>query len=189
MSAPYWSTSSSGLTTLPRCLLILRPSAITISWKRQPANGSPVRHEGEGADVAQRLGDDPLVEDEAAAVAAGDQPLGRQPLAQVGVGEHLLGAVLGRDRGRDPEPERVEVAVERVGLALGGARRSAGSRRRRSRGARPAGSPRRSARGRAAGRPAGRPRGPAPARSSSQWTIGIGVPQERWREIEKSLAR
>ena len=24
---------------------------------------------------------------------------------------------------------------------------------------------------------------------SGQWMIGIGVPQERWREIEKSLAR
>ena len=41
-------------------------------------------------------------------------------LPQVGVGEHLLGARLRRHRGRDPEPERVEVAVEGVGLALGG---------------------------------------------------------------------
>ena len=83
--------------------------------------GLPLLHEGEGADVAQRLGDDALVEDEAAAVVAGDEALGGQPLLQLGVGEHLLVAVLGRDRGRDPEPERVEVAVEGVGLALGGA--------------------------------------------------------------------
>ena len=83
--------------------------------------GLAVGEEGERADVAQRLRHDPLVEDEAAAVVAGDEPLGGQPAPQVGVGEHLLGAVLGRDRGRDPEPERVEVAVERVGLAPRGA--------------------------------------------------------------------
>ena len=68
----------------------MRPSAITISWKRQPAKGSPSLEEGEGADVAQRLGDDALVEDEAAAVVAGDEALGGQPALQVGVGEHLL---------------------------------------------------------------------------------------------------
>ncbi len=38
-----------------------------------------VLEEGEGPDVAQGLGHDPLVEDEAAAVVAGDEPLGRQP--------------------------------------------------------------------------------------------------------------
>ena len=63
-------------------------------------------------------------------------------------------AVLGRHRGRDPEPERVEVAVERVGLALGGLAAARAGRRRRSRGARPAGCPRRSARCRAAAPPA-----------------------------------
>ena len=76
-----------------------------------------VGEELERADVAQRLGHDPLVEDEAAAVVAGDEALGGQPAAQVGVGEHLLVAVGRRHRGGHPEPERVEVAVERVGLA------------------------------------------------------------------------
>ena len=33
------------------------------------------------------------------------------------------------------------------------------------------------------------PRAPAPAPQPSQWMIGIGVPQKRWREIEKSAAR
>ncbi len=79
--------------------------------------GLAVREEGEGADVAQRLGHDPLVEDEAAAVVAGDEPLGGKPVPQVGVGEHLLVAILRRHGGRHPEPEGVEVAVERVGLA------------------------------------------------------------------------
>ena len=119
MSAPYCSTSSSGSTTLPRCLLILRPSAITISWKRQPLKGSPCSRNEKRADVAQRLGDDALVEDEAAAVGAGDEALRGQPALQVGVGEHLLGTGLGWHRGGHPEPERVEVAVEGVGLALG----------------------------------------------------------------------
>ena len=82
--------------------------------------GLAVLEEGEGADVAQRLGHGALVEDEAAAVVAGDEALGGQPLPQVGVAEHLLGPVLRRHRGRDPEPERVEVAVEGVGLPLGG---------------------------------------------------------------------
>jgi hypothetical protein len=76
-------------------------------------------HERERADVSQGLGDNALVEDEAAGVGAGDKALGGQPALQVGVAEHLLGPRLGRDRRGDPEPERVEVAIERVGLALG----------------------------------------------------------------------
>ena len=107
---------------------------------------------------------------------------------QVGVGEHLLGAVLRRHRRRDPEPERVEVAVERVGLALGrlAAARAGDVDEVGALGERVA----------LAGRLdvarqddrqvlAGTGTGP----QSSQWTTGIGVPQERWREIEKSVAR
>ena len=136
-----------------------------------------VLEEGEGADVAQRLGHDALVEDEAAAVVARDEPLGRQPLPQVGVGEHLLGPVRGRHRGRDPEPERVEMAVEGVGLALRRLAAAGALGVDEVRDARPAGCPPRSARCRAAGRPAAPPPAPGPGRSRSQWTIGIGVPQ------------
>ena len=39
-------------------------------------------------------------------------------LLRLGVGEHLRRPVLRRQRRRDPEEERVEVAVEGVGLAL-----------------------------------------------------------------------
>ena len=48
MSAPNVSTSSSGSTTLPRCLLILRPSRITISCISAPANGSPCSRNASG---------------------------------------------------------------------------------------------------------------------------------------------
>ncbi len=50
------------------------------------------------------------------------------------MGEHLLVAVLRRHRGRNPEPERVEVAVERVGLAPVPDRRSSGRPPRRKSG-------------------------------------------------------
>ena len=108
---------------------------------------------------------------------------------QVGVGEHLLGPVLRRHRRRHPEPERVEVAVERVGLALRRLAADSGSRRRRSPARSASGLPSpvgTMSRGSTTGRSAsGTGTGPC----SGQWTIGIGVPQERWREIEKSLAR
>ena len=167
----------------------MRPSAITISWKRQPANGSPSAMKAKGPMSRSALVTIALVEDEAAAVAAGDEPLGGQPLPQVGVGEHLLVAVLGRDRRRDPEPERVEVAVEGVGLALGGAAApraldvdEVGALGQRVALAGRLDVARQDDRQVVLGHRDRR-------RRRSQWTTGIGVPQERWREIEKSLAR
>ena len=90
--------------------------------------------------------------------------------------EHLLLAVLGRHRGGYPQPQRVEVAIERVGLAL---RRLAAPRageRRRSRGARRAGCLRRSARCHAAGAPAAPPRGPGPSRIARSGRPGSASP-------------
>ena len=136
-----------------------------------------VGHEGERPDVAQRLRHHPLVEDEAAAVVAGDEPLRGQPALQVGVGEHLLRPGLRRDRGRDPEPEGVEVAVEGVGLTPRRGRRSVGQATSTKSGRSASGFP----------SPVGSTsRGSTTGRSSigtgttpqlSQWTTGIGVPQ------------
>ena len=55
--------------------------------------------------------------------------LGGQPVAQVREREDLLERVLARLGGharRHPQPQRVEVAVERVGLAARRARRTSG---------------------------------------------------------------
>ena len=69
--------------------------------------GLPVGEERQRADVAQRLRDRALVEDEVAAVGACDHPLTGQPLAQVREGEdvlEVLAARLRRHAGRDPQP-------------------------------------------------------------------------------------
>ena len=93
-----------------------------------------------------------------------------------------------RHRGRDPEPERVEVAVEGVGLALGrlaapgaGDVDEVGALGR-------AGCPRRSGRCRAAAPPAGPPRAPAPGRRPRSGRSGSACPRSagarsrsRWR--------
>ena len=91
-----------------------------------------------------------------------------------------------RDGDRSHCPERVDVAVERVRLALRGpaARRAlAVEEVRRARRARCPG-------GRSQVRRAARTGswscGTGTVPQASQWTIGIGAPQARWREIGKS---
>ena len=120
-----------GVDHVAQMLAHLAPAAYDHLVKEAAGEGLAVGDEGQRADVAQRLGHGALVEDEVAAVRAGDQALGGQPVAQVGQREDLLQrllAVLRRHARRQPQPERVEVAVQRVGLpprrpAAGGAGR------------------------------------------------------------------
>ena len=76
MSAPYLLDQLVGVDDVAEVLAHL--AAVGDHHLVEEAAGErlAVLDEGEGADVAQGLGDDPLVEDEAAAVAAGDRPLG-----------------------------------------------------------------------------------------------------------------
>ena len=79
-----------------------------------------VGEELERADVAQRLRHEALVEDEVAAVRPRDDALAGKPVAQVREREDLLERLLARldgDAHGHPQPQRVEVAVERVDLA------------------------------------------------------------------------
>ena len=70
-------------------------------------------------EVLEHLADQPLVEHVAAGVGAPDDLPGGQPALVFGVAEHRRLAIGGGDDDRHPHPHSVDVAVDRVGLALG----------------------------------------------------------------------
>ena len=138
-----------------------------------------VGEERERADVAQRLRHRPLVEHEVAAVRARHQPLGGQPVAQVGQREDLLQRVLARLRRharRHPQPQRVEVAVQRVRLAPRRPAARRAGRVARTPPARPAGCPCPSGGCPAAAAPAAARAAPAPCRSARSRRSGSACP-------------
>src|SRR3954454_18724319 len=130
VSAPTRSSRASGSTTLPRCLLIFLPSRWTISCISTLWCGSPSFRSGRKSTppstfavlrwadiVAARLRGQALVEHRAAAVRPPDDDVDRQPASQFLAREHRGLALRRRHAERQPLPQAVDVAVERVGLA------------------------------------------------------------------------
>ena len=188
VSAPYLPTSSSGSTTLPRCFDILRPSAITISWKRQPANGSPSAMKAKGpmsrsALVTIRWSKTKPPESPPATSRSAGSHSCRSGWVNICSARASGGTAAGTQR-KSASKWQSSVSVSRfAGAPQSGQATSTKSGRSPSGLPSPVG---RMSRGSTTGRSAsGTGTGPC----SSQWMIGIGVPQERWREIEKSLAR
>ena len=112
-----------GIHHVAQVLAHLAPAADDHLVKEAARERLAVGEEVQRPDIAQRLGDRALVEDEVAAVRARHEPLGGKPVAQVLQSEDLLEGALALARGhacRHPEPQRVEVAVQRVGLPARG---------------------------------------------------------------------
>ena len=81
MSAPCCGDQLVGVDDVAEVLAHLAAVGDDHLVEEAAGEGLAVLEEGEGADVAQRLGHDALVEDEAAAVVAGDEALGRAATA------------------------------------------------------------------------------------------------------------